>query len=173
MIELRALTEKDIEAHIAGEDREVIRWLSGAPATKESTRQHFAELARNAIARTGKRGFGVWLDGRLAGYVDFDPEDDASSATRDINIAYAVHPWARRRSVATCAVRLVCEHLLAEGIGDRAIIRVERENVASIAVAQRSGFELLGEESSKSERGATGEPLVFAVYGRQLRTQRN
>lgn len=172
MIELRALAAEDIEAHIAGEDDEVVRWLSGAPATEESTRRHFAALARNAAVGVGKRGFGVWLDGRLAGYVDFDPEHDESSAAGDVNLAYSVHPWARRRSVATCAVRLVCEHLVAEGIGERAIIRVERENAGSVAVARRSGFDFLGEEWSNTERDAAGEPVVFAVYGRRLRSHR-
>lgn len=42
----------------------------------------------------------VWLDGRLAGYVDCDPEVRDGLAAGDVNVSYAVHPWARGRGVA-------------------------------------------------------------------------
>ena len=70
MLELRPLTEDDVEAHNAGEDDQIVHWLSGCPSTEGSTRRHFATLADNARGGVGKRGFGVWLDDRLAGYVD-------------------------------------------------------------------------------------------------------
>ena len=72
MIRLGALDESHIAAHNAGEDGEVVRWLSGRASTEESTRSHFATLAGNAQRGAGKRGFGVWLDERLAGYIDFE-----------------------------------------------------------------------------------------------------
>ncbi|MBT2514969.1 GNAT family N-acetyltransferase [Arthrobacter sp. ISL-30] len=97
MIELRALTDEDVQAHNAGEDDEVIRWLSGAPSTDDSTRRHFAMLAENASRGAGKRGFGIWFDGQLAGYVDFDPDANYLPAAGDVNISYAVHRRARRR----------------------------------------------------------------------------
>lgn len=141
VIELRPLGVGDVMAHMAGEDAAVIEWLTDAPATWDSTYHHFQSLAANAIRGVGKRGFGVWLDDELAGYVDFDPDGPNLPEPGDVNIAYAVHPWARRRGVATDAVRLVCEQLRQGGIGKRAIIRTHPLNRASISVARAAGFQ--------------------------------
>ncbi|MFN6548357.1 GNAT family N-acetyltransferase [Mycolicibacterium nivoides] len=140
MIELRTLGESDIGAHMAGEDAAVIKWLNGAPGTWDSTQRHFEMLAANAAGGVGKRGFGVWLDGELAGYIDFDPDGTDLPSPGDVNIAYAVHPWARRRGVATEAVLLVCEQLRQDGTAERAIIRTDPMNRASIGVARACGF---------------------------------
>ena len=155
MIALRPLTVADIEAHNAGEDEAVIRWLTGGAATDESTRRHFATLAQNAARDEGKRGFGVWFDDHLAGYVDFDPDAEFLPSSRDVNIAYAVHRWARRRGIATSAVLLLCDHLAAAGIADRAIIRADPSNLASIGVARRCGFHLIEPGPGDSTSGYT------------------
>lgn len=159
MIELRPLTDCDIDAHNAGEDEAAVRWLTGGRATRESTRRHFAQLSENAARGQGKRGFGVWLDDRLAGYVDFDPDSSDLPLAGDVNIAYAVHPWARRRGVATTAVLLVCEHITTEGLATRAIIRADPLNTGSVRVAARCGFQLI------IEPGPT-EP--YATYARNV-----
>lgn len=143
MIELRPLTDSDIDAHNAGEDEAAVRWLTGGHATRDSTRRHFAQLSENAARGQGKRGFGVWLDDRLAGYVDFDPDADNLPSADDVNIAYAVHPWARRRGVATTAVLLVCKHITNEGLASRALIRADPLNTGSVGVATRCGFQLI------------------------------
>lgn len=169
MIELRPLTDADIAAHNAGEDDETVRWLTGGRGTVETTRRHFAMLAENAARGSGKRGFGVWLDGRLAGYVDYDPDVADLAAAGDVNVSYAVHPWARRRGVAAAAVALLCERLEAEGAALRAVIRTEPENVASVGVARRSGFTAAGAMLSTTDRDAAGAPVRYAVYVRGLR----
>lgn len=168
MIELRPLSDADVDAHNAGEDDETIQWLTGGPGTAETTRRHFAMLAENARRGAGKRGFGVWLDGRLAGYVDFDPDLADLPEPGDVNISYAVHPWARRRSLATAAVLLLCDRLSADGVGTRAVIRTEPGNVASVGVAERCGFRLHGEVLSATDRHSDGTPVRYAVYTRPL-----
>lgn len=108
-IELRPLENDHAEAHCAGEDESTVRWLTGGFGTVEGTRAYFDRLAENAAAARGKRGFGVWLDERLAGYVDFDPDTADGLEPEDVNISYGVHPWARgtgRRSSSrsTCSI---------------------------------------------------------------------
>lgn len=169
MIELRPLTGADVEAHNEGEDDEVVRWLSGEPATDDSTRRHFAMLADNASRAAGKRGFGIWLDGKLAGYIDLDPDADDLPGAGDVNIAYAVHPWARRRGVATSAVLLVCDYIADMGIGNRAIIRADTLNTASVGVAERSGFHFLAETISAHDHNPDGSAVVYATYALELR----
>lgn len=160
MIELRPLTDSDVDAHNAGEDDAVVTWLTGGRATVETTRRHFAQLSANAASGKGKRGFGVWLDDRLAGYVDFDPEADFLPSASDVNIAYAVHPWARRRGVATASVLLVCERIADDGLADRSIIRADPRNSGSIGVAARCGFQLIA---------AAGPAQPCATYALDLR----
>lgn len=168
MIELRAFTDEDIQAHNAGEDDETVRWLSGRSGTVDSTRGHFAMLADNASRGVGKRGFAIWLDDQLAGYIDFDPETNHLPAVGDVNISYAVHPWARRRAVATTAVRLVCNYIADQNIGDRAIIRADPQNIASLRVAERCGFRFIAEITSMTDRRPDGSPAVYATYALDL-----
>lgn len=169
MIELRALSSEDVEAHNAGEDDEVIRWLSEVPSTDDSTRRHFALLAENASRGEGKRGFGIWFDGRLAGYIDFDPDAKDLPASGDVNISYAVHRWARRQAVATSAVRLVCDYLANADVGTRAIIRADALNTASVAVAERSGFRFIAEITSTTDHRPDGSAVVYVLYALNLR----
>lgn len=156
MIRLGVLDESHVAEHNAGEDAEAIRWLSEIASSEGSTRRHFAMLAENASQGCGKRGFSVWLDDRLAGYIDFDPDAEHMPHPGDVNLAYSVHPWARGQGVATAAVNEVCDLIRDHRIGTRAIIRTEPGNLASAAVAKRCGFDqanLVAERRSDDEAG--------------------
>ncbi|MBI4939698.1 MAG: GNAT family N-acetyltransferase [Actinobacteria bacterium] len=167
-IELRPLTHADAPAHCAGEDDETVRWLTGGYGTVEGTCAYFDVLAANAAAGSGKRGFGVWLDGRLAGYVDLEPDLGDGLDPGDVNLTYAVHPWARGRGVAVEAVRLVCEVLRTTAVGTRAALRIEPGNAASLRVADRAGFVLLREVVSATDTHPDGTPVTFRVFARDL-----
>ena len=167
-IELRPLCEADVAAHNAGEDDLTVRYLTGGYGTVESTLAHVAVLARNAAEGRGKRGFGVWLDGRLAGYVECDPDNDDGLEPGDVNLSYAVHPWARGRGVATQAVRAICVFVRDHQIGSRAAIRVEAENVASVRVAEKCGFVHARDFVSATDTHDDGSPVTFSLYLREL-----
>ena len=163
-IELRPLTRADAAAHCAGEDEQTVRWLTGDYGTVEGTADYFDRLAANAAAGEGKRGFGVWLDGRLAGYVDCDATNGDGLAPGDVNLSYTVHPWARGRGVAVEAVRLVCDFIRANHIGIRAAIRVEPENKASVRVAQKCGFAYVRDFASTTDTHDDGRPITMSLY---------
>ncbi|MBB4753939.1 GNAT family N-acetyltransferase [Actinoplanes lobatus] len=163
-ITLRALTDEDIEAHNAGEDEHTVRWLNGAPGTAETTAAHFDSLADNARAERGKRGFGVCLDDRLAGYVDCDPDVTDGLEPGDVNISYAVHPWARGHGVAGEAVRLILEYMRDNRIGIRAVVRVDPDNVASVRVAEKSGFIYVHDFTSGTDKHPDGTPAMLRLY---------
>ncbi len=150
-IDLRPLTRADAAVHCAGEDEQTVRWLTGGYGTVEGTADYFDWLASNAAAGQGKRGFGVWLDGRLAGYVDCDPDITDGLQAGDVNVSYAVHPWARGRGVAVEAVRLICAFIRANEIGMRAAIRVDPANEASARVARKCGFSYVREFVSATD----------------------
>lgn len=163
-VELRPLTAVDAEAHCAGEDDESVRWLSGGYATTDDTRAYFEELAENARLGEGKRAFGIWYDGRLAGYAEFDPDVVDGLREGDVNLAYSVHPWARGHGVAVVAVGELCRHLATEGIGTYAAIRVEPENTSSVRVAQKAGFRFAGEFVSDTGTHPDGMPATMRLY---------
>lgn len=167
VVELRTLTESDIQAHCAGEDEATVRWLTGGYGTVSSTRAHFERLAANAAAGRGKRGFGVWLDGRLAGYVDCDPDDVDGLVDGEVNISYATHPWARGLGLATEAVEQICRYITTNHLGTTAVIRAESANRASIRVAEKAGFRPAGEIISTGS-GAGEDATVYRVYRRHL-----
>lgn len=161
---LRPLTAADAEAHCAGEDDLTVRWLTGGYGTVEGTIDYFAWLAGNAAEGVGKRGFGVWLDDRLGGYVDFDPDLDDGLEADDVNIAYCVHPWARGQGLAVDAVGRLCDVLRAERIGTRAAIRVEPENTASVRIAEKAGFAFVRDFASATDRHLDGTPATLGLY---------
>ena len=163
-VELRPLTAADVEAHNAGEDELIVRWLTGAYGTAEGTASHFALLADNAAAGVGKRGWGVWVDGRLGGYVDVDPDLEDGLLPEDVNISYCVHPWARGRGVAGEAVELACDVLRREDIGTRAAIRADPDNAASIRVAEKAGFRFVEQFVSATDTHADGTPATLSLY---------
>jgi RimJ/RimL family protein N-acetyltransferase len=163
-IELRPLTLADAGAHCAGEDEETVRWLTGGYGTVEGTAAYFDWLAGNAVAGQGKRGFGVWLEGRLAGYVVCDPDIRDGLEAGDVNASYAVHPWARRRGVAVEAVRLICAFVRTNQIGTRAAIRVDPENEASVRVAHKCGFTYVRDFSSTTDTHDDGTPVTLSLY---------
>lgn len=162
-VTLRPLAEADVDAHRAGEDEATVRWLSGGPSSGDETRAHFALLAANLAAGVGKRGFGVCVDGRLAGYVDVDPDIVDGLSRGDVNVSFATHPWARHRGLAVRAVELICDYLRDERIGSAVALRIAIDNTASIRVAEKSGFTVVREFVSETDTDAAGRPLVMPL----------
>ena len=163
-ITLRPLTAADVDAHNAGEDDQTVRWLIGVHSTIESTAGWFDQLAHNARSGSGARGFGVCLDGRLAGYAEGNPDVRDGLEPGDVNISYAVHPWARRQGVAVEAVRLMCDYLREHKVGARAAIRVEPENRASVGVAEKCGFTHARDFISQTDKHPDGTPATMRLY---------
>nr|BFE72362.1 hypothetical protein GCM10020092_056630 [Actinoplanes digitatis] len=86
----------------------------------------------------------------------------------DVNISYAVHPWARGRGVAVEAVGLMRAFLRDQRIGTRAAIRVEPENVASVRVAVKSGFRHVRDFVSRTDTHPDGSPAGMRLYVHDL-----
>ncbi len=163
-IEFRQLSQADVAAHCAGVDELTVRWLTGGYGTIEGTSSYFEWLAHNAAAGAGKRGFGVWLDGLLAGYVDCDPDNRDGLKQGDVNLSYAVHPWARGRGVAAAAVRLICDFVRTTDIGTRAAIRVAPGNTASVRVAEKCGFTHVRDFVSGTDTHDDGSAVTLSLY---------
>jgi RimJ/RimL family protein N-acetyltransferase len=141
VVTLSPLTVGDVAAHIAGEDAELVRWLSGGPAELARTTAYFRMCEAQWDADGGSPlAFGIRTGDplALAGTIDLRP-DQPSLAPGQVNIAYGLYPQWRGRGLATRAVLLACEFAATLGLAE-AVLRMEPENTASVAVAERAGF---------------------------------
>lgn len=140
IITLSALRLDDVEAHLAGEDELLVRWLNGGPGTREGVETYFRHCLEQWDTAGPLRAFGIRVgaDEVLAGTIDLRFVGEGL-APGQVNIAYGLYPSWRRRGLATRAVLLASRYAASEG-GAQAVIQVEPDNPASAAVAQRAGF---------------------------------
>ncbi|QKW11203.1 GNAT family N-acetyltransferase [Streptomyces sp. NA04227] len=140
VVALSPLRMDDLDAHLAGEDELLVRWLSGGPSTREKAEAYFRLCLEQWESEGSLRAFGVraGTEGVLAGTIDlrFGVE---GLAPGQVNVAYGLYPSWRGRGLATRAVLLASRYAGTAG-GKQAVIRVEPENLASAAVARRAGF---------------------------------
>lgn len=163
-VEVRPFRSADAEAHCAGEDELVVRWLTGGYGDVEGTIEYVERLGRQAEAGAGKRAFGVWSDDTLCGYLDYDPDNGDGIEPDDVSLSYSVHPWARGQGVAVEAIRLVCDVLRARQVGRRAAIRVEPENHRSVRVAEKARFTYVRDFESSTDEHPDGSPVTLSLY---------
>lgn len=167
-ISIQPLRREDARAVVDAEDDETVRWLSEEKSTIRGTEEYISRLARDAKQGKPKRAFGIWLDGRCVGTVDYDPDVTDGLEPGDVNIAYGVAPWARGRGVAVHAVELICATIRERAVGTRAVIRTDARNPASSRVAEKAGFTHLRDVHVTTETQDGGRPVVMHVYGRTL-----
>ncbi|MFF8711519.1 GNAT family N-acetyltransferase [Streptomyces sp. NPDC015184] len=161
-IALSPLRPDDAEAHLAGEDELLVRWLNGGPGTREGVEAYFRRCREQWDTGGPLRAFGIRVgpDGALAGTVDLRFAEDGL-APGQVNVAYGLYPSWRGRGLATRAVLLAARYAAAEG-GEEAVIQVDPENRASAAVARRAGF-------GPGERPPGNDGTRFDWYVRDLR----
>ena len=140
VVTLSPLRLADVDAHLAGEDELLVRWLNAGPGTRVGTEAYFLRCIEQWTTGGPLRAFAIRTGTPtiLVGTIDvrFDQPD---SAPGQVNIAYGLYPAWRGRGLATRAVHLACRYAGAEG-ATQAVIKVDPDNLASAAVARRSGF---------------------------------
>ncbi|MEU2248324.1 GNAT family N-acetyltransferase [Streptomyces sp. NPDC019224] len=140
IITLSPLRLDDVEAHLAGEDELLVRWLNGGPGTREGIEAYFRHCREQWDTAGPLRAFGIrtGADEVLAGTIDLRFAGEGL-APGQVNAAYGLYPSWRGRGLATRAVLLASRYAASEG-GTEVVIQVEPENPGSAAVAQRAGF---------------------------------
>ncbi|MFC7329971.1 GNAT family N-acetyltransferase [Marinactinospora rubrisoli] len=162
IVTLSPLRMDDVEAHLAGEDELLVRWLNGGPGTREGVAAYIRDCQEQWTVGGPLRAFGIRAGAGkvLAGTIDLRFEGEGLTSGQ-VNVAYGLYPSWRGRGLATRAVLLVSRYAASAG-GREAVIQVEPENPASAAVARRAGF-VLGART----RGDDGTRLHW--YIRDLR----
>ncbi len=138
-IVLRVRTPADVAAQLAGEDEEMVRWLTGGVATEDGVRHHIAATARLWELGGLRLVWGIDVDG-LAGTVAINLAD-IDLELGEANLSYGLFPWARGQGIVTAALGLALDYLRSLGEVDTAVLKIDPENVRSIAVARRCGFQ--------------------------------
>lgn len=156
VIMLRCLAERDAEAHLAGEDDDLVRWLSGGRGSLDRLlpwiRQNREQWARNGP----RRNFGVFdvastaLVGNAEAHLD-----QAGLEPGAVNISYGVFPAWRGQGIAVRAVTLILRWLQTQPTPTKAVIRVAPGNTYSQRVPETLGFHRAGLIIS-----SPGEPLI-------------
>ena len=144
-IVLRPLTVADAHEHLAGEDAEQVRWLSGQPATLDSVRAWIVASDQSWQSGGDRRNFGAFdvPTGHLVGNIEaqFAHQELADD---EVNIAYATFSKWRGRGIASRAVRILTDWVMTFDAVQGAVIRIHPDNEASIRVARATGFADLG-----------------------------
>ncbi|GAA2124398.1 hypothetical protein GALLR39Z86_44890 [Glycomyces algeriensis] len=151
-VTLLPLGPGDFEAHYAGEDEELVRWLGGDPSTPEGLRDHLERCARWWSDGGPFHHFGIRVgdDLALAGTVEVQT-GQYYLREGQANLAYGLYAQWRGRGLATRAVILACSYAAAIGCKE-AVIRCEPANTRSAAVAARAGFAFLQRRSEPDGR---------------------
>jgi RimJ/RimL family protein N-acetyltransferase len=143
-VRLRAYRPDDAEAVAAGYDDEHSRRFL-APLPTPFTLAHAERYLAEGVASVFADGGVVYaiadpLTDELLGGIGFDK---VILSRGQAEIGYWVGPWARRRGVATAAVRALSEHALGAGL-ERLELLTHWTNPASQRVAMAAGYQREG-----------------------------
>jgi RimJ/RimL family protein N-acetyltransferase len=162
---LRPWTERDVSAVAAAcRDPEIARWIDDVPApyTRADARAYIA------AARRGWKDGSLWAyavtdakSGEVLGSCGVGWQDHAHSVAE---IGYWVRKEARRRGVATRAVRLAAQWAFEECGVQRLQLRADRRNTASQQVAERAGFQREGVLRSNRYSRRQRRRVDFVMY---------
>jgi len=91
---LRALTQADAAAHLAGEDEEMAKWLSGGRSTAATVQTAIDKFEEQWRSGGPRRAFGVFdcSKDQLIGFVEANLELLGNPA--EVNVSYGIFfPW--------------------------------------------------------------------------------
>ena len=155
-VRLRDVTEDDLPAffgqQLDPEANRMAAFTTEDPADRDAFAAHWARLlaAEDIVKKT------VLLDGRVAGHVSSFPQDGEREITYWIGKEY----WGR--GVATRALR----DFLRREATRPLFARAAKDNVGSIRVLEKCGFEISGEDRGFSNaRGEEVEEFVLVLRG--------
>jgi RimJ/RimL family protein N-acetyltransferase len=144
VILLRPLHTEDAIRHLAGEDDEIVRWLSGGRSTLATVQSYILRCEESWRINGPLRAFGVFDCGtnRLIGSIEANLAYPLEPG--QVNVSYGVFRGWRGRGVALRALQLMSTYLRTATDMRQMILRVASENAASLRVAEKAGGKRLG-----------------------------
>jgi len=157
-------TERLVLRHARPEDLHDIHSI----LSDEGTMRWWSTVPHQTLAETE-----AWLDGMIAGNHAGAPDFIIEWQGRAIgkagfwklpDVGYILHPRAWGQGLAREAVGAAVDHVFREGLTDLSTADVDPENLASIRLLERLGFERTGSaERTWNIGGAWKDSLYFAL----------
>jgi RimJ/RimL family protein N-acetyltransferase len=141
---LRPLDAEDAAEHLAGEDDEMAKWVSGGRSTLASV-EAFIRNNQESWRRGGpRRAFGIFdcASNRLAGFIEVNLARLVEPG--QVNVSYGVFRQWRRQGVALRAINLMDEYLRTATEARQMVLRMVMANTASLKLAEKAGFSFCG-----------------------------
>jgi RimJ/RimL family protein N-acetyltransferase len=144
VIVLRPLCLEDAAEHLAGEDAEIARWLSGGISTLATVESYILRCEESWRSNGPRRAFGVFdaRTGRLIGSIEANL--GFFSQPGRVSVSYGVFPVWRGKGVAGRALELMSVYLRTCTEARQIVLRVAAENISSLRVAKKAGCILVG-----------------------------
>ena len=159
VIFLRPLHLGDAADHLAGEDEEIARWLSGGRSTLAGVQGYITSCEEHWRTNGPRRAFGVFdcSSNRLIGSIEANLA--YRSVPGQVNVSYGVFAGWRGKGVAQRALDLMSSYLRTSTEVRQVVVRIACENAASLRVVEKAGFQFLGvfdEPAGRMARYARG-----------------
>src|SRR5205807_2908376 len=132
VIQLRPLTQADAAGHLAGEDEDMAKWLSGGRGTAATVQTAIDKFEEQWRTGGPRRAFGVFdcSNDQLIGFVEANLELLSNPA--EVNVSYGIFFMART-GLAGRAIDLVAEYLRSATRREGSSCRSRRRTVARFA----------------------------------------
>jgi len=144
IIFLRPLTVEDATDHLAGEDEEMAKWLSGGRSTLANVEKSIQDWQENWRSGGARRAFGIFDCGtnRLVGFIEVNLALLVEPG--QVNVSYGVFRQWRRKGLALRAINLMGEYLRIATTARHIVLRIAPANTASLKLAEKAGFVFRG-----------------------------
>jgi RimJ/RimL family protein N-acetyltransferase len=144
LILLPPLTADDAAEHLAGEDGEMAKWLSGGRSTLANVEAFIQKSQEQWRSGGPRRSFGIvdCATSRLIGFAEANLKTGLDPGL--VNVSYGVFEKWRGQGVALRAINLIAQYLRAATEARQMVIRIAPANSASIKVAEKAGFAFCG-----------------------------
>jgi RimJ/RimL family protein N-acetyltransferase len=148
VIRLRPLRQEYADAHLAGEDEELAKWLNGGHSTAVTVQAAIANFEEQWRTQGPRRAFGVFdcESDQLIGSIEANLELLGNPA--EVNVSYGIFAEWRGHGLAGRAIDLVSQYLRSATQARTIVLQIAPENHRSIRVAEKAGFVRLGAQES-------------------------
>jgi RimJ/RimL family protein N-acetyltransferase len=144
VIFLRPFTAEDAADHLAGEDEEMAKWVSGGRSTPATVEAFIRNSQENWRSGGPRRAFGVFdcVTNRLVGFIEVNLARLVEPG--QVNVSYGVYRQWRRHALALRAIDLMDEYLRTATEARQIVLRIAPANTASLKLAEKASFTFRG-----------------------------
>ncbi len=145
VVSLRPPRPENAADHLAGEDHEIAKWLSGGRSTMATVQSYIESSEENWRCDGPRRAFGIFdcATNRLIGSIEANLAFPLLEQTQ-ANVSFGVFSSWRGNGIALRALGLMATYLKGVNGMRQMVLRISCENAASLRVAEKSGFQFLG-----------------------------